>query len=198
MYNQYLFSQWDEPQHRALFQAVKSCGISWEVLTLGCAKVFCLCPQWCFQAGKGTPTYSQPTWHLRISERCSSSWTSWAKLLLLLNTKGKCLGWLKHHHPQVALSPCVSQRTCAQRTGITGDFFLLGGWHWACAVRWHNKYQGDLVKYCICRDPHGREEWGIWFHALRRPIYYVMILYYFKECYTKLFWRIQKRYLLNA
>lgn len=131
MSNQYLFSQWDEPHSTGLlFQAVESCGISWEEpLTPGRAKAFYLCPQWC-ERHPHTFTNQRGRWEI-LMKGAWTAWTSWANLLLLLNTKGKCLGCLKYHHPQVALSALVSPKG-----HVFKELEFLGGFFspWRLAV----------------------------------------------------------------
>lgn len=108
-----------------LFQAVKSCGISWEeALALGCAKAFYLCPQCCFQAVKGTP-------HMFTNHVADENF--W-KVLEQLNKlskpspasqyKGQVLGLFEVSSPTSGTQPlCLPKATCWKNWNFWVFFF---------------------------------------------------------------------------
>lgn len=134
-----------------LFQAGKSCGISWEeALTLGCAKASYLDPQCCFQAVKGTPTYSQT--HKVASE---SFWKVLEQLNKLSKTsqhKGQVLGLFEASSPTSGTQPlCLPKATCPKKWNF---WFFFFPWRLAVGLCCHmpQKAPGlNSVKWKTCK-----------------------------------------------
>lgn len=107
-----------------LFQAVKSCGISWEAaLTRGCAKAFYLCPPWC---ERHPHVFTNHVADEKFSWKVLEQLNKLSKPPPASQHKGQVLGLSEVSSPTSGtFSPRVSQRPRAKRTGISGDFFPL-------------------------------------------------------------------------
>lgn len=69
--------------------------------------------------------------------------------------KGQVLGLVEVSSPTSGTQLlCLPKATCSKNWNFCfGFIFSLGGWQWACALRCHNKHEGDLnsVKCKKCK-----------------------------------------------